>query len=66
MKLSRKGQSVQDMIGIKSFTDYGLATNRGELFVFPRCSDQYLGAVKGEHRNENLSFDDGAVLPPRH
>ena len=34
MKLSRKGQSVQDMIGIKSFTDYGLATNRGELLFF--------------------------------
>lgn len=34
MKISRKGQSVQDMIGIKSFTDYGLATNRGELLFF--------------------------------
>lgn len=34
MKISRKGQSVQDMIGIKSFTDYGLATTRGELLFF--------------------------------
>ena len=34
MKISRKGQSVQDLIGIKSFTDYGLATYRGELLFF--------------------------------
>ena len=25
---------MQDMIGIKSFTDYGLATTRGELLFF--------------------------------
>lgn len=34
MKISRKGQSVQDMIGVESFTDYGLATTRGELLFF--------------------------------
>lgn len=27
----RKGRSVQDLIGIKTFTKYGLATNKGEL-----------------------------------
>ena len=30
----RKGRSVQDMIGIKTFTKYGLATNKGELLFF--------------------------------
>lgn len=30
----RKKYSVQEMIGIKSFTDYGLATNKGELLFF--------------------------------
>lgn len=34
MKTKRKGQSVQELIGIKSFTEYGLATNRGELLFF--------------------------------
>ena len=27
----RKGNSVQDLIGVKTFTKYGLATNKGEL-----------------------------------
>lgn len=30
----RKRYSVQEMIGIKSFTDYGLATTHGELLFF--------------------------------
>lgn len=27
----KKGRSVQDLIGVKTFTKYGLATNKGEL-----------------------------------
>lgn len=34
MKIKRKGQSVQELMGFKSFTEYGLATNRGELLFF--------------------------------
>ena len=30
----KKGASVQELIGIKTFTEYGLATNRGELLFF--------------------------------
>ena len=30
----RKGYSVQELIGIKTFTKYGLATNKGELLFF--------------------------------
>lgn len=30
----RKGQSVQDLIGIKTFTKYGLQTNKGELLFY--------------------------------
>lgn len=30
----RKGHSVQDFIGIKAFTKYGLATNKGELLFY--------------------------------
>ena len=30
----KKGRSVQELIGIKTFTPYGLMTNRGELLFF--------------------------------
>lgn len=30
----RKGASVQELIGIKRFTDYGLLTNKGEIIFF--------------------------------
>lgn len=30
----KKGRSVQDLIGVKSFTKYGLATNKGELLFY--------------------------------
>ncbi len=30
----KKGASVQDLIGIKTFTDYGIVTNRGELLYY--------------------------------
>ena len=29
-----KGKSTQDLIGIKGFSNYGLATNRGELVFY--------------------------------
>lgn len=30
----KKGNSVQDLVGIKSFTKYGLKTNKGELLFY--------------------------------
>lgn len=30
----KKGASVQNLIGIKTFTDYGIVTNRGELLFY--------------------------------
>ena len=33
-KKKKKGSSVQDLIGIKTFTKYGLKTNRGELLFY--------------------------------
>ncbi len=30
----KRGDSVQDLIGIKSFTNYGLATSKGELLFY--------------------------------
>lgn len=33
-KKKKKGRSVQDLVGIKTFTKYGLATNKGELLFY--------------------------------
>ena len=30
----KKGRSVQDLMGIKTFTKYGLATSKGELLFY--------------------------------
>ena len=30
----KKGRSVQDLLGIKTFTKYGLSTNKGELLFY--------------------------------
>ena len=34
MKQQKKGRSVQELIGIRTFTKYGLMTGRGELPFF--------------------------------
>lgn len=33
-KRKKKGRSVQELIGVKSFTKYGLATGKGELLFY--------------------------------
>ena len=33
-KKKKKGASVQDLLGVKTFTDYGIVTNRGELLFY--------------------------------
>ncbi len=33
-KRKKKGRSVQELIGIRSFTQYGLTTNKGELLFY--------------------------------
>ena len=30
----KRGRSLQEMVGIKTFTKYGLATNKGELLFY--------------------------------
>ena len=30
----KKGRSVQELMGIKTFTKYGLSTNKGELLFY--------------------------------
>lgn len=45
----KKGRSVQDLMGIKTFTKYGLATNKGELLFYLVSAHQYISAVGCEH-----------------
>ena len=33
-KRKKKGHSVQELIGVKTFTNYGLATDKGELLFY--------------------------------
>lgn len=33
-KKKKKGASVQELLGVKTFTDYGIVTNRGELLFY--------------------------------
>ena len=40
----KKGRSVQELIGVRTFTKYGLFTNKGELLL-PCVAHQYLGAL---------------------
>ena len=30
----KKGAAVQDLLGFRAFTDYGVSTNRGELLLY--------------------------------
>ena len=30
----KKGAAVQDLLGFKAFTDYGVSPNRGELLLY--------------------------------
>ena len=45
----KKGRSVQDLMGIKTFTKYGLANEQGRVVILPRFAHQYVGAVGCEH-----------------
>ena len=55
----KNGASVQELLGIKAFTEYGIQTNRGEL-LFQSETDEYLGSVAAERGNE----DTAAHLSP--
>ena len=38
----KKGQSVQDMMGIQTFTKYGLMTDKGELLFYLVRTTEYM------------------------
>lgn len=41
----KKGRSVQELMGIKTFTKYGLSTNKGELLFYLVSPTNILGAL---------------------
>ena len=44
----KKGRSVQELLGIKTFTKYGLSTNKGELLFYPTVFCDYKSQNKRE------------------
>ena len=54
----KKGASVQDLIGIKTFTDYGIVTNRGELlyYLVTPTNISVLSAANIENKIRQLKF----------
>ena len=59
----RKGRSVQELIGIKRFTDYGLLTSKGEI-IFYKISPTNISVLSKqsiEHRIHNLKLLLAAV-----
>lgn len=59
----KKGASVQELLGITAFTDYGLRTNRGELLLFrvTPTNISVLSPASVENKIRQLSFVLSAV-----
>ena len=62
----KKGRSTQELVGIKTFTKYGLETNKNELLFLSRRAYQYIGVVPYERRNQNPPLADGTVCASKH
>ena len=57
----KKGRSVQELLGIRTFTKYGLAVGKYELLFLSRSAHQYFGAFSYEYRDQDPPSDDGAL-----
>ena len=59
----KKGASVQELLGITAFTEYGLRTNRGELLLFrvTPTNISVLSPASVENKIRQLSFVLSAV-----
>ena len=47
----KKGRSTQELLGIKTFTKYGLAVGKYELFILYDRAHQYLRSVQNQYRD---------------
>lgn len=62
----KKGRSVQDLIGVKTFTKYGLLTNKGELLFYLSGKKLLLGYdvfVKDDPASPEWIFYDSLADP---
>ena len=62
----KKGRSTQELVGIKTFTKYGLETNKNELLFYLVAPTQYIGVVPYERRNQNPPLADGTVCASKY
>ena len=59
----KKKNSVQELIGIDTFSKRGLKTRNGELVFFFYLPHEYIRSFKGKHSDKDLASDDGALRP---
>lgn len=59
-KTKHKGKSVQDLLGIKTFTKNGLKVGKEELIFYMVQPTKYFCAFPHEYRNQGAPPDDGA------
>ena len=59
----KKGTSVQDLLGFRAFTDYGVSTNRGELLLYEirPTNLSVLSAASVENRIREMTMMLSAV-----
>lgn len=58
-KQKRKGKSVQDLLGIKTFTKNGLKVGKEELIFLYGSADQHIRFIAYKYRNQGAPLDDG-------
>lgn len=63
MKMAKKKSknTVQDLIGIETFTKRGIKTAHGEPCLLPYQSNKYFCSFKRKYRNQNMAFNASAI-----
>ena len=59
----KKGRSTQELIGIRTFTPYGLETSKGELLFF-LVSPTNISVLSHTNIEIKIRHHDGAVRHP--
>ena len=57
----KKKNSVQELIGIDTFSKRGLKTRNGEPVFFFYLPYKHIRPFKGKHSDKDMASDDGAV-----
>lgn len=65
-KKKKKGASVQELLGVKTFSDYGIVTHRGELLYYLVTPTNISVLSQTKRGNEDMAAHARAVGNPRH